>query len=538
MVKLELTNIDTPDDVLARANRFGRESIISGEYKRHLAVNGVGGLYIFEAITVEDSCKVKVIDLTNASFACTPRVYGKNDGYDESGLEQGNGSLDYPLEDNTDTTAMLGCKEGEIVLSRDAQLYGNIDWISKDGTTLTWKGPTGRSLPFNNDLPIAGLTTSDISFSDTATTKFTCFGPNIYSQGSILTTVPTILKDSDDKVIATSDCEPKVLGCAIQNEKLVCIVNNHYADKIGFFEEVWVLYDIWEKIYTRELNVGRPKLIWAFNQSGTKATQGIYEYSIDIENKVASVVMHPQTDIKFKIVRNSEGTSTEYSGSQQLWSDYKGDVRVTAVVNASGGQTFSSSTTETGSSQKVPVLIQGEKPAFTISGPTLYSGGQYTTTGGIGEITISLPSRSCGTATVTATDSCGSTASMQVKMAEGGWVLSDCYTDTTILPPYSSQTITTDLTKAVEDVGVAFTPKNVTFPQWDPGQQKCIDQTYTQVTQRGRYPQGPGQEVVCFTVDDGHCTPTTLCDDKWLYGVRQGLYYVWGCVSDPPNSEC
>ena len=111
MVKLKLTNTETPQNVLAYAKDYGQKNLDNNINFDRTALQGTGGYYIIQSEIQNTICIVTVVDMTNASFATTPRIFAKNDGYDEAGKEQGEGKLDYPLDDATNTTAILGCKD-------------------------------------------------------------------------------------------------------------------------------------------------------------------------------------------------------------------------------------------------------------------------------------------------------------------------------------------------------------------------------------------------------------------------------------------
>lgn len=344
---------------------FGEECL------RHAARTGRGGTEVrfdggYMIICQYTKTKATLIDLFSGNFISTPRKHNKNDGYkpQDSGLcEIGDGKLDYPLSDIARTSQVLVIDKGTLSVSRGSEVYGNIDWIGKNtsdegkesnAVTLTWKGPTGRTLAFNPDLPISGLTTPDIMFNDT-TAKYTCFGPNIYSEGSVLDTIPT-----------KGDVEPKVLGAAYQGDILVCVVNNHYPDQLGFFEEVWIKKEEWKKI--NSLEAGRPTMIWAFNQSGTKATQGVSEYSINVETGIVTIDSIDRGGIKLALHKDPSGNhSTEYSGTEILWSDYKGDERVFATVTAKGGQRFEYNSTASSVEVDAPIHLLGAQTGASLS---------------------------------------------------------------------------------------------------------------------------------------------------------------------------
>ena len=405
------------------------------------------------------------------SFVFVPRMFGVNDGYhyvNNKLVADGDGSVEYPLVN----TAAIGYRAAEnpptrkfissdphndplkakAVAYRANLVFGNVDWIGKNtapegkpsnAPVLTWKGPTGRTIPFDFTKPISGLTTDDIKFGDTD--YYTCFGAEIYAAGSVLDSLPL-----------AGDVTPKVLGAAYttyvdakeqKQTTLVCVVNNHYVDKLGFFDEVWVKYKEWEMIYSAES--GRPTQCWFFNQSGTKCTRNNYELSIDCAAKVVTQVVHdlgtgayngaivstntnagvtPPTlntgGMAGDVVQESSAITTiTHSGSYHLYSDYKGDLRVTAVVNVSDKSVRSFKDKRTWFYEDIQWYKEGPQPDMVVVGPDAFTPGAYTAIGGQGTITILEPDPSgCGMKDVVATDSCGRTARKSVRMASGRWV--------------------------------------------------------------------------------------------------------------------
>ena len=67
--------------------------------------------------------------------------------------------------------------------------------------------------------------------------------------------------------------------------------------------------------------------------------------------------------------------------------------------------------------------------ALTISGPDDYVYGAYNTTGGKGAVKLNNypPAATCGSATITATDECGGSASKIVRLSQGHWVTVHSY---------------------------------------------------------------------------------------------------------------
>jgi len=374
--------------------RFGK-TLLGKVKKQYLTGQSSYAIFIANGIDVKIIC-FKL----GGSFVSIPRLLNVNDGYGDDLKPLGDGTVTYPLNKAELSSSTLSIDEdGLLTLSRDNYLFGNVDWKGKrttpeteqsDAPVLTWKGPLGRTLPFDYTQAIDGLTTPDIVFSPDDPPKHTCFGRHIYQEGSILASVPT------DEV----DVEPKVLGCALSGNTLVCVVVNHYPNTTGFYEEVWrydgdsALYDaVKHPSGLRRLSsrvVGRPSLCWFFNSSGTEATQAMSKYSINLKENTATYTTEENEQIKYVVTSDIEGNhATAYSGETVVWSDYKDDTRVFAKVSASGGHRFTPSTAESSSMADVKMYIQGEQPMPTgIGGPDVWTGnaGDYYLIGASGSV--------------------------------------------------------------------------------------------------------------------------------------------------------
>lgn len=451
---IEISGKEIPGDVFGVAYKFGERLSRPAGYMEY------GGATI-TARKTGDSVIVIVV-VTAGNFVSVPRIFRANDGYGGNLVATGNGNTAYPLSIDGATTQTLSLPEDEDPeVSRDGAVYGNIDWMSADGVVLTWKGPTGRTLPCDVNKPISGLTTDDITFGELALPKYTCFGTYIYQDGAVTYTAPGAESVIVDGVETQSiiDISTKVLGAAhteyaetvdgatTTKTALVCIVNNHYAGIVGFFEEVWInkgdvaMYDAddhpngWLMLATRQ--AGRPTSCWLFNQSGTRATQGVMEYTIDLATNTATLDVGSNTHIECLMTLGGNSQITTYSGSTKVWSDYKGDQRVFATVSATGGHDFSISQTYESKANNV-IIYQMGTPNKTISVGLAAGGGgiavQVAVTG-IGcacDVTLSISGggsivngiivdgAGCGTGVVTAT--CGGlTATVEYRYPSGQW---------------------------------------------------------------------------------------------------------------------
>lgn len=381
-------------------------------------------------------------------FICNPRIPGQNAGWVKGAPIPPNASV-YPLHVLDHSNAAIIKTKEEYSQNKTPQLYGNIDWVGVNTNTngghnepvLAWKGPPGRTTPFNYREAIPGLTQPDISFS--GDDFFTCFGPDIYSGGLLFNTLPVV-----------GDVAPKVLGCALQGKYLVAVVNNHYASISGFFEEIWYSAGGVKELYNPETNVngwrkiystpaGRPAQCWFFNKSGTKATQGQKEYSVDIVNNTVSLYVYPTSTGSMIVSHGSTSRSIAHSGEWEVWSDYKGDTRVTALVRVSGGDTTTSTITESGQAGNVPLYYPGDGGIsdIVVTGPEGCTvGAGYSFTGGTGSgcpqtVSWSMSGGTingsgvvtsisgCGMGSVTATlGPSGKTNTLAVRLPSGIWV--------------------------------------------------------------------------------------------------------------------
>ena len=440
---------------------------------------------IFISVPTGDYTEVITKEVMLPLFICTPRIFGVNDGYrrvDGRLTAVGDGSSLYPMVDSDNTSATVGygpfvvdlsfedaptkTADSQLKLYRDVQLYGNVDWkgknTSKDGTAsnapvLTWKGPTGRSVPFDYYEPIEGFTTADIQFDLAGREYYTCFGPSVYQNGKILATIPK-----------PGDVQPKVVGCAFTEHTeddatrllLVCMVNNHYENETGFFSELWVLFggeddaatgleNGWRIIHSEP--AGRPTQCWFFNESGTKCTMGNRELAIDISERSVTEIVHDagsgifSADVRgggsdsnyeppdpsnsgglggVKVDTSESAITIEHHGNYSIYSDYKGDVRVTASVAVVDTTARKITRVNAETYDDIEIWYEGIVPPLSISGPELYTPeAVYTVVGGAPGISydVTSPTKLCGSDEVRVTDSCGRTAAVQVRMAEGVW---------------------------------------------------------------------------------------------------------------------
>lgn len=168
----------------------------------------------------------------------------------------------------------------------DIDDYGNVDWKGLNGEILCWKGVNTRHFAVDYKKYIPGYMVFDEEVGLNGDLYYTPFGPNIYSGGSALATIPNgdatqyidgvLVVDKENNPILTKpgSTDPKVLGCAYTVENfLVSIVSMNYRELEnpdkgdgGFYDEVYLNGS--RIAYKRGL---RPKVNWFFNQSGTEA---------------------------------------------------------------------------------------------------------------------------------------------------------------------------------------------------------------------------------------------------------------------------
>ena len=489
-------------------------------------------------------------------FIFNPRVFGRNDGYRVIAgelCEYGDGDLEYPLQDDDKLSASIDPGADKLVVVRTPQEYGNVDWIGVNTSTeagknnapvLTWKGPTGRSIQFDFSKHISGLTSSDVKFSDDSPDYYTCFGPNVYSGGSVLFSAP-----------AVGDIQPKVLGCAVsyyensENVKVrvyVCVVNNHYADKLGFFDEVWInhgasgLYNKdsnpagWEKIY--EQAAGRPTECWFFNSSGTKTTKGVLELSIDFAVKEVEQIIHDSGSGDFTATRTGDRATITHSGSYRIYSDYKGDLRVTAnlIVADSVARTITNTIERYVSNIEIYTPGVIEEFSAVIVGPDIYTPGAYTVQGSwgsccVGGDSVTVWPTGCGTGTISVSQ-CGITITKQVRMPEGSWVLvreetatcTGTYGPTSYTPCASTPC---QYLAIPADVGCGYS-----WLSWDniSDEDKTQFLTKEDVDLNGGYTETWGWAAKSDTVSSLGVATSSYNGQRWVCLSKR--YYEWWCT--------
>lgn len=261
MVKLEPQHENIPDDILVKAKRFGDESVISQEYRRHISYQGKGGIYLFEALTTDDICRVKILDLT-AQFL-----------FRNSNVDAENKRL-YP---NMTSLGYLGSWSNS-TYETDFDYYGNVDWKGFDEKVLCWKGVNTRHFEVDTSKKIDRYMVFDEEIDGTPPqTFYTPFGSNVYENAEIALTIKNggevIYGTEPPELTLPSSTEPKVLGCAYFENEIICIVGMNYR---GLTNPEGTSGGFYDEVYLNAQRIGfnkssRPKANWFFNQSGTEA---------------------------------------------------------------------------------------------------------------------------------------------------------------------------------------------------------------------------------------------------------------------------
>lgn len=296
------------------------------------------------------------IDAAPGGFICHPRDRTNPGGTMPGGVAI-TPTFAYPLVDDDRGSRVLTRDSEDWEVSSDVENYGNVDWKGPNEQILTWRGPPSRYFPLDPSIPYPGLTYLD---EDLITgPAYSVFGPNIYSAGEILATLPDI-------GVTTT----KVLGAAYNNGTLVAVVGTNYRDVQnpnggtgGFFYEVWAFVSgAWTRIGFEQ---GVRQLeSWFFNASGNEAQTVIDQTvrkvviasdfsSVSFSNRsiwiepssVAAVSTATQTDVDdigpddLEEIASEGGFSRQETaditctGKRILAVDYKGDVEVLALIN-------------------------------------------------------------------------------------------------------------------------------------------------------------------------------------------------------------
>lgn len=347
----------------------------------------------------------------------------------------------YPLVDNDHGSFVLtsdGNKPPAWGISRDVENYGNIDWIGKDGTALTFRGPSGRQFPLDPTINYSGFTFFDESVGDLLPVDYyTPFSPNVYQSGNILTTVKS----------------GKVTGVSLLNGVPVVMVSGNYRNLTnpdggtgGFYDEIWINGQrIGWKIGSRA------SVPWFFNQAGDKAVKGGTELSINSTTDSGGKVTY---SISFSALEGGSGT-TSYSadkstgkwslGKNGSWPGYK-DFSDEVLQGIQLIAKYSESSLRIGSSADrfatLPIMFSGTGvlTPLSISGPEAasvgalygYSGGTggacpqtvlWSMSGGtiVNGLITSISGCGMGSVTVSLSPS-GISATMPVRLPNGVWV--------------------------------------------------------------------------------------------------------------------
>ena len=122
--------------------------------------------------------------------------YGVDHGGWDSGKEfaESTNKQYYPMSGNVNGTALYSFSEDGEVTGEFTELeYGNLVWISADKETVySWRGTPTRHFRVPSDTNIPTLSSVDntktVMFDEVP--EYTCFGPNLYSGGEVLASLP------------------------------------------------------------------------------------------------------------------------------------------------------------------------------------------------------------------------------------------------------------------------------------------------------------------------------------------------------------
>lgn len=335
-----------------------------------------------------------------AGFICHPRSDSFPGGVTPQGASI-SPAYPYPLVDN-DHGSFILTPPTPWAVSRDAENYGNIDWQGSNGTILSWRGPSSRHFPLDPSINYPGYTLFDrtVGTPPFDTDYFTPFGPNVYQSGNILATLPN----------------SKILGAALVNGVLTVVAslfNGSYSD------EVWQLKNGWQKLWAQ--GGSSPLVCWFFTADGMKAYRGNETLDFTSGGPVYTQITDPGGSATLSIHYNDK-YDLEKKGS---WHPYREDVSLSISLKSSDNSIVNNQGAETFANVPVYVLSNTGPAPLAIFGPVNFvNPSDYSATGGEGDYTFTFPSgNSCGTQSVTVTDRCGKTASMDVRMSSGKFVL-------------------------------------------------------------------------------------------------------------------
>ena len=280
MIRIELTNADTPNNIISYAQKLG-QSVFTTKISKDTAFKEGLTYYILQPKLVNnDLCVVKIVKIPlDGLFAFKT----KNKATRKTAFS----SLNYNTKWFTNIEELETLK------------YGNVDWKGKDNKVLCWKGVASRHFQVDSLVEIPGYMVKDdvtmtyVEGLPVEIQHYTPFGPDIYADGEVLETMPNggatiyeagVLKTKyvngkQESILTTpGDRPPKVLGCAYNDDNLITVVSMSYKDLSnpkstdlknevgGYFNEVYL-----DGARIGYAQYSRPLANWFFNQSGTEA---------------------------------------------------------------------------------------------------------------------------------------------------------------------------------------------------------------------------------------------------------------------------
>lgn len=279
-------------------------------------------------------------------------------------------------------SALLGADETAWSAELTDLRYGNCEWLGVDTSgpgepstapVVSWKGPAGRLIPFDRTTFYAGYSQTDEEVG--ATSYYTCFGPEIYRDGSVAATLPDY-----------GTTNTKVLGAAVDSSgRLLAVVSCNFRDitnpagGVGGFFELLVRQEPvaepgnpleaggWKVLWYRQ--AGGPVEIWRFNEtsdqavnSSTRLTIGITATAADLPANAAGTRTYSQSG------QQGDSWAVTETASGTFYRDYPADA-AEIVTSWSGSQASTRSAVSENTSKTVAKKYSGTPAGidFTIS---------------------------------------------------------------------------------------------------------------------------------------------------------------------------
>ena len=473
----------------------------------------------------------------------------------------------YPLVDNDHGSVVLtpnGSNPVTWTTATDVENYGNNDWLGDDGTVLSWRGPSGRDLPFNFSVSVPGYTIGD-GEDNLGNPFYTVFQPLIYQAGEVFATAPQV-----------GTTPPKVLGAAFVsdgkgNTFLISIINNNYQNMTnpagangGFFNETWLnggsdkLYDAvnnpggWRRI--GYIQGGRPTNNWFFSGNGKAALNGNQTMAVSDDLTIVTfgtVVPVYGSKINYQS-SNQAGQTWGFTESGQ-WPgnnpDYNKDTETGLILKLSGSEGTINNFTATTTNQDLVLYNNG---ALVVEVFTITLGVGASDPWGMGLAIVQN--------TTVQGVNCGCSAPVDTWSRKGFNPAANCTVDGDNRSVTATRTIScTGVADAVATITVDYGPNEgtgmgwvqtaaVTYPETTGS--GCYGEVFSCCQQSGNvYSSGPTmywENVECLFVNPGHdCTITpvtplgsyTACSpNTYTMTCYYREQYTWACLADYSSS--